>query len=138
MDTSTTRTIYLIVTRPISRLVVFLIDCKFGHTSYFSTVVLCAYLLAVVWLAAFVMTVVIISVFKGDYTPESLLNRGLPVSIHTQRLQCFLTVFEFCIILGVGVTGHLLAREEGSDPPTWRPKKEQDEKVRQHHGKSSR
>lgn len=87
--------------------------------SYFSTVTFCAYIIAVVWLVAFIITVVVLAVYKNDYTPDGLRRHGLPVSDHTQRLQVFLTLYEFILVCGIGLTGHLMIIAEG-DPETWR------------------
>ncbi|KAK0461939.1 uncharacterized protein EV420DRAFT_137451 [Desarmillaria tabescens] len=88
--------------------------------SYFSTMVVCSYLLAVLWFSAMVITVAVLVTYKGDFTVDSLRRYGLHVSIHTQRLQCVLAAMEFLLMTGIGVSGHLLARKEG-DPASWRP-----------------
>lgn len=88
--------------------------------SYFFTIIVLAYLLAVMWLIAFIFTVMIIASWKGNYRPESLHEQGLPVTIHTQQLQCFLTAFEFVAVGGIGLKGYLIARKEGV-PEGWRP-----------------
>ncbi|KAK0190721.1 hypothetical protein F5146DRAFT_1137548 [Armillaria mellea] len=49
-----------------------------------------------------------------------LRRYGLRVSILTQKLQCVLAAMEFLLMAGIGVNGHLLARNEG-DPASWRP-----------------
>ncbi|KAJ6598846.1 hypothetical protein DFH09DRAFT_16681 [Mycena vulgaris] len=95
--------------------------------SYFSTCIICAYILAVMWLVAFATTMVL--VWKGNYRPEVLYRQhGLPVTVHTQRLQCFLAGVELFVLGGIAVKGHLIARKEG-DPKSWRPTYE-DDKVR--------
>ena len=88
--------------------------------SYFFTIIVLAYLLAVMWLIAFIFTVMIIASWKGNYRPESLHEQGLPVTIHTQQLQCVLTAFEFVAVGGIGLKGYLIARKEGV-PEGWRP-----------------
>lgn len=103
---------------------------KAEEPSYFSTVTICAYILAIVWFVAFIVTVVVLASYKGDYRVESLQHRGLPVSVETQRLQIFLTLFEFIVVGGIGMKGHMIARSEG-DPASWRPEEDYDnDKVR--------
>ncbi|KAK0453874.1 hypothetical protein EV421DRAFT_2015073 [Armillaria borealis] len=90
------------------------------NPSYFSTIVVCTHLLALVWFSSMVITVVVLLSYKGDFTVDGLRRYGLHVSIHTQRLQCVLAATEFLLMTGIGVNGHLLARKEG-DPASWRP-----------------
>jgi hypothetical protein len=98
--------------------------------SYFSTSIVCAYGLALLWLVAFSVTTMVLVSWnsKADYRPDELHQRlGLPVTVLTQRLQCVLAGVEFFALGGTAVKGHLIAREEG-DPKSWRPIYE-DEKV---------
>ncbi|KAJ7498709.1 hypothetical protein FB451DRAFT_7293 [Mycena latifolia] len=96
--------------------------------SYFSTCIVCAYILAVLWLVAFSVTTMVLVSWKGNYKPEVLhQQQGLPVTVHTQRLQCFLAGVELFTLGGIAVKGHLIARE--GDPKSWRPMYE-DDKVR--------
>ncbi|KAJ7721175.1 hypothetical protein DFH07DRAFT_302585 [Mycena maculata] len=90
--------------------------------SYFSTCITCAYFLAVLWLAAFsVTTMVLVSWKSGDFQAEILhQQQGLPVTVQTQRLQCFLAAFEFLILGGIAVKGHLILRRKEGDPRHWR------------------
>lgn len=90
------------------------------NPSYFSTIVVCTYLLALVWFSSMVITVAVLLSHKGDFTVDGLRRYGLHVSIYTQRLQCVLAAVEFLLMAGIGVNGHLLARKEG-DPASWRP-----------------
>lgn len=76
--------------------------------SYFSTIVVCSYLLAFLWFSAMIITIVVLLSYKGDFTVDGLRRYGLPVSIHTQRLQCVLAAIEFLLMTGIGVNGHLL------------------------------
>ncbi|KAJ7490364.1 hypothetical protein B0H11DRAFT_2010235 [Mycena galericulata] len=97
--------------------------------SYFLTCIICAYFLALLWLAAFSVTTMVLVSWKGYYQPEILhQQQGLPVTVQTQRLQCFLAGFELLVMGGISVKGHLILRREG-DPKSWRPMDE-DEKVR--------
>jgi hypothetical protein len=72
------------------------------------------------WLAAFILTVAITTLWKGDYQPERLHEYGLPVTVLTQRLQCFLTALELVLVGSIALKGHLIARTVG-DPQNWRP-----------------
>ncbi|KAK0205717.1 hypothetical protein IW262DRAFT_1453444 [Armillaria fumosa] len=90
------------------------------NPSYFSTIVVCTYLLALVWFSSMVITVVVFLSYNGDFTVDGLRRYGLHVSVLTQKLQCVLAAIEFLLMAGIGVNGHLLARNEG-DPASWRP-----------------
>lgn len=87
--------------------------------SYFSTAIMCAYILAIFWLAALIATIVSLAVSKANYA-EILSHNRLPVSVFTQRFQCALDVFGVALVGSVGVKGNMIANEDG-DPPNWRP-----------------
>ncbi|KAG6916708.1 hypothetical protein DXG01_005657 [Tephrocybe rancida] len=89
--------------------------------SYFSTAVFSGYLLATVWLVSFILTVVVLA--RGNqvyYHVEWLRQQGLPVNVHTQRVQVFLTLYETVIIGGMSLRGHAIVYAEGPDPHDWR------------------
>ncbi|KAJ6628872.1 hypothetical protein B0H10DRAFT_101993 [Mycena sp. CBHHK59/15] len=89
--------------------------------SYFSTSIVCAYILALGWIVAFSITTMVLVSWKGTtYQPEFLHHQqGLPVTVNTQRLQCLLTAVESFVLGGMAVKGHLIVREE-EDPKSWR------------------
>ncbi|THV08340.1 hypothetical protein K435DRAFT_8214 [Dendrothele bispora CBS 962.96] len=87
--------------------------------SYFSTTIVCAYVLAVFWLAALVATITALVISKGKWV-EILAHHGLPASAFTQRLQCALDVFGVASMSAFGVKGNMIANEDG-DPANWRP-----------------
>ncbi|KAK7470424.1 hypothetical protein VKT23_001850 [Stygiomarasmius scandens] len=86
--------------------------------SYFSTAIICAYILAVGWLAAFIGTIVALATSKGKLV-ETLAHHGLPVSVFTQRLQCVLDFFGVVLVGAIGVKGNMIANKDG-DPMNWR------------------
>ncbi|KAF8915805.1 hypothetical protein CPB85DRAFT_1432518 [Mucidula mucida] len=91
------------------------------NPSYFSTVIVCTYIIAVLWCTAFVTTMTVLLGYKDVFTPEVLHGHyGLPTTRDTQRLQCALAAFELATIVALGVQGHLIASKEG-DPTSWRP-----------------
>jgi hypothetical protein len=94
--------------------------------SYFSTCVICAYFLAVLWLGAFSVTTVVLISWKGQFQPEVLHQQGLPVTVHTQRVQCVLAGVELFMLGGIAVKSHLILRQEGPNPKSWRPMYEND------------
>lgn len=101
---------------------------RIDSPSYFSTCIICAYFLAVLWLVAFSVTTMVLVSWKENYQPEELHQQtGLPVTVQTQRLQCFLTILELFVLGGITVKGHLILRK--GDPESWRPMYE-DGKVR--------
>ncbi|KAF5358967.1 hypothetical protein D9758_004784 [Tetrapyrgos nigripes] len=87
--------------------------------SYFSTAIVCAYLLALLWLAALIATIVSLAVKKSNYV-EVVSHGGLPVSVFTQRFQCVSCIFGLALVSAIGVKGNMIANEDG-DPPNWRP-----------------
>ncbi|KAJ7781020.1 hypothetical protein B0H16DRAFT_1496867 [Mycena metata] len=95
--------------------------------SYFSTCIVCAYILAVLWLVAWSATTMVLVSWVGNYGPQDLHQDGLPVTVETQRLQCFLAGLEFFIVGAIAVRGDLIAKAEGPDPESWRPMHEEEE-----------
>ncbi|KDQ29479.1 hypothetical protein PLEOSDRAFT_1083173 [Pleurotus ostreatus PC15] len=92
-----------------------------GYPSYYSTTILCAYIVSIGWLVGFITTMVVL--VKGEavgYQVNTLNMQGVAANAHTQRLQCFLTFVEFTLVGGLGLCGHLIARKEG-EPDSWRP-----------------
>lgn len=91
--------------------------------TFFSTVVVCAYMFGAVWFAAFILTNVIITV-KDDrwFSLEDIKKMGLPASIGSQRAQVILTLFEAATLEACAIKGHLIVREggdlEGRKPKT--------------------
>jgi len=94
---------------------------KADHPTYYSTIVLFAFLLDVAWLIAFVSTTIVLAAYRhGIYDVARLSRDGLPANIHTQRLQVFLTFVEVLLTGGMAVKGYMIAAEEG-EPDSWRP-----------------
>jgi len=93
-------------------------------STYFSTVVVCAYLIGVVWFVAFILTNVIAAV-KGDrfFSVAELKGNGLPATVATQRAQVILALLETVVLEAFAIKGHLMIREEGSSED-WKPKSE--------------
>ncbi|PFH51379.1 hypothetical protein AMATHDRAFT_142628 [Amanita thiersii Skay4041] len=93
-----------------------------SEPTYFSTVIVLAYLFGVVWFAAFILTNVIIAV-KSDYifSLEDVKSMGLPATAGTQGAQVFFALFEAIILEAFAIKAHLMLRKTG-DPEDWRPK----------------
>jgi len=89
--------------------------------SYFSTAIFSGYLLTVVWFVAFILTIVVLA---SGHTPYYqvvwLRSQGLPVTVHTQRAQVFLTLYETAVVGGMALKGHSIVHKEGPDPHDWR------------------
>ncbi|KAF9464347.1 hypothetical protein BDZ94DRAFT_1256242 [Collybia nuda] len=89
--------------------------------SYFSTTIFTGYLLALIWLVAFILTTVVVALgHKEHYNVEGLRQEGLPATVHSQRLQIFLTAYQMFMIGGMAVKGHSIVEREGPDPSEWR------------------
>ena len=90
--------------------------------TYFSTIVVCAYLFGAVWFAAFIVTNIILMV-KSDrfFNLTDVKNMGLPASVGSQRAQVVFTLFEAFTLEALAIKGHLIIRESG-DPEDWRPR----------------
>jgi hypothetical protein len=87
--------------------------------SYFSTVILSAYLLFLVWFIAFILTIVVLATSYGKTFMVEGLRQG-PATVHTERAQIFLTLYEMIVVGGMAVRGHAIVRREGPDPEQWR------------------
>lgn len=90
--------------------------------TYFSTIVVCAYLFGIVWFVAFIITNVILTV-KNDrfFNLTDVKNMGLPASVGSQRAQVVFALFEAFTMEALAIKGHLIIRESG-DPEDWRPR----------------
>ncbi|KAG5342292.1 hypothetical protein C0989_003421 [Termitomyces sp. Mn162] len=90
--------------------------------SYFSTAVFSAYLLTVVWLVAFILTIAVLALHGHSpyYQVAWLRQQGLHVNVHTQRVQVFLTLYETIMMGALGLKGHAIVHHEGPDPHDWR------------------
>jgi len=89
--------------------------------SYFSTAIFSGYLLAVVWLVALILTIVVLaSGHMPYYQVVWLRQQGLPVTVHSQRVQVFLTMYEMVMVGGMALKGHSIVYYEGPDPHDWR------------------
>jgi len=91
-------------------------------STYFSTVVVCAYLIGIVWFVAFILTNIIAAV-KSDrfFSVAELRGNGLPATVGTQRAQVILALLETVVLEAFAIKGHLTIREDG-DPEDWKPK----------------
>ncbi|KAF8639799.1 hypothetical protein AX17_001058 [Amanita inopinata Kibby_2008] len=90
--------------------------------TYFSTIIVCAYLFGVVWFAAFIMTNVIIAVRNDHFfSLEDVQKMGLPATVVSQRMQVVLVLLEVAFLEAFAIKGHLIIIERG-DPEDWRPK----------------
>lgn len=87
--------------------------------SYFSTTIFSAYLMSIVWLVAFILTIVVLA-SNRYYSVEDLQHQGLPVTVHSQRVQVVLTLYEMLVVGGMAVKGHSIVEREGPDPFEWR------------------
>ncbi|KAL0949314.1 hypothetical protein HGRIS_009390 [Hohenbuehelia grisea] len=85
--------------------------------SYYSTVVLTAYIISAGWLTAFIATSVMIA--KGKPAVEAVRSQGLVATVSSQWAQWFFALCEFLMVGGMGVRGHLLAMRDG-EPESWR------------------
>jgi len=91
------------------------------NPSYFSTAIFSGYLLAIIWLAAFILTIIVLALGgAGDFNVKFLRQYGLPVNVHTQRVQVFLTLYEMVMVGGMAAKGHAIVESHGPDPPDWR------------------
>lgn len=45
---------------------------------------------------------------------------GLLVTVHTQRAQVALTLYEMLMVGGMAARGHAIVASKGPDPPDWR------------------
>jgi len=92
--------------------------------SYFSTAIFTGYLMAIVWMVAFVLTIVKLASSRnerGEYPEIAFLRQnGLPVHVWTQRVQVVLTLYELVMVGGMAARGHGMVKVHGPDPPDWR------------------
>jgi len=92
--------------------------------SYFSTTVFSGYLLAIVWLVALILTIVVLALGHMPHMPYYqvawLRQQGLPVTVHSQRVQVFLTIYQTLVVGGMALKGHSIVHNEGPDPHDWR------------------
>lgn len=88
--------------------------------SYFSTTIFSAYLLSVIWLVAFILTIAVLVSTNVMYQVVWLRAQGLPVTVHSQRVQVVLTLYEVVMVGGMALKGHSIVESEGPDPPDWR------------------
>ncbi|GLB34006.1 hypothetical protein LshimejAT787_0108900 [Lyophyllum shimeji] len=89
--------------------------------SYFSTAVFSGYLLALVWLVALILTILVLASGHMPYYQVAWLRQqGLPVTVHSQRVQVFLVLYETAMVGGMAFKGHSIVHNEGPDPHDWR------------------
>jgi len=88
------------------------------NPSYFSTAIFSGYLLAAIWLAAFISTIVVLATTHVDF--HIFRGQGFPATVGTQRVQVILSLYEFAVVGGMTIKGHSIVAKHGSDPPDWR------------------
>ena len=90
--------------------------------TYFSTIIVCAYLFGIVWFVAFIITNVILASNNDRfYNLADVKKMGLPASVGSQRAQVIFALFETVVLEAFAIKGHLIIKETG-DPEDWRPK----------------
>ncbi|KAF8351605.1 hypothetical protein F5887DRAFT_938297 [Amanita rubescens] len=90
--------------------------------TYFSTIIVCAYLFGIVWFVAFIITNVILASNNDRfYNLGDVKKMGLPASVGSQRAQVIFALFETVVLEAFAIKGHLIIKETG-DPEDWRPK----------------
>lgn len=86
--------------------------------TYFPTVVFVGYLMTLIWLIAFILTIVVFAAYP--HMVEALEQRGLhTVAVGLQRFQCILCITNLSLVGGFTARSHVIAMEEG-DPENWR------------------
>jgi len=92
-----------------------------NNPSYFSTAIFSGYLLAAIWLAAFISTIIVLALSHVEYYQVSRLQQqGLPATVSTQKIQIILSLYQFAVVGGMAVKGHSIVAKNGPDPPDWR------------------
>lgn len=103
--------------------------------SYYSTVVLFAFILDIGWFISFIASVVVSANADGPYNVKRLREAGLPTSRSNQNFQIIAAIIEFCLIGAFGFKGLMIARAEG-DPPSWRPWGDEDDQASIKHSRN--
>ncbi|KAJ3840601.1 hypothetical protein EV361DRAFT_325125 [Lentinula raphanica] len=86
--------------------------------TYFPTVVFIGYIMTILWLVAFILTVVVFAVYPNIVA--GLRHLGLhTVSVGLQRFECLLCMTNLGLVGGFTARSHVIAMEEG-DPENWR------------------
>jgi hypothetical protein len=93
--------------------------------SFFWTVALCTDLFSVLWLAAHVATVLILTILEPRFNARMVRIEmpGLPACVGTQVAQAVLAALEFLVFGSWAIKGHILMHQKGD--VRWR-KTEQD------------
>jgi len=86
--------------------------------SYFSTVVLLGYLMTLLWLIAFILTIVVFAAYP--HMVDALRQNGLQtVSVGLQRFECLLCITNLGLVGGFTARSHVLSVVNG-EPENWR------------------
>ncbi|KAH8830396.1 hypothetical protein DL96DRAFT_940184 [Flagelloscypha sp. PMI_526] len=87
---------------------------KLDSPSFFWTAVICQDLLAVLWLAAHIVTVAVIALpsLRTLYNPALVRHHGLPAYFPVQVCQAVVTALETMVVVAWSIKGHLLMGKE--------------------------
>lgn len=86
--------------------------------TYFSTVVLIGYLMTLLWLIAFILTIVVFAAYP--HIVEALRQQGLhTVTAGLQRFECILCITNLGLVGGFTARSHTIAMVDGQ-PENWR------------------
>ncbi|KAJ3848788.1 hypothetical protein EV368DRAFT_86230 [Lentinula lateritia] len=86
--------------------------------TYFPTVVFVGYIMTIIWLVSFILTVVVFAAYP--HMVDALRQQGLhTASVGLQRFQCLLCMTNLGLVGGFTARSHVIAMEEG-DPENWR------------------
>ncbi|KAF5393024.1 hypothetical protein D9757_001339 [Collybiopsis confluens] len=86
--------------------------------TYFPTVVFIGYILTLLWLVAFILTIVSFAVYP--HMVDALKYHGLhSVTVGLQRFECFLCIVDLGLVGWFTARAHVIAMEEGN-PDHWR------------------
>lgn len=86
--------------------------------TYFPTVVFVGYIMTIIWLVSFILTVIVFAAYP--HMVDALRQQGLhTASVGLQRFQCLLCMTNLGLVGGFTARSHVIAMEEG-DPENWR------------------
>jgi len=86
--------------------------------TYFSTVVLVGYIMTLLWLIAFILTIVVFAAYP--HMVEALRQNGLhTVSVGLQRFECILCITNLGLVGGFTARSHIISMVDG-EPENWR------------------
>jgi hypothetical protein len=86
--------------------------------TYFSTVVLVGYFITLIWLVAFILTIIVFAAYP--HIVEALHQQGLhTVTVGLQRFECILCITNLGLVGGFTARSHIIAMVDG-EPENWR------------------